>query len=115
MYDDVYDDGSDGFVLRFDVSLVSGFIRGDITGDGSTALDDALFLLSALFVPDSPLVLCLDAADVNDDGSFQLTDPIWLLNYLFVPASPPPAEPVFSCGLDPTSDLLGCLLAPQCP
>jgi hypothetical protein len=90
------------------------FIRGDINDDTSVNLPDAIFSLSALFVPGSSPATCLDAADMNDDGSFNLPDAIYLLSALFVPGSPAVPDPVGSCGADPTDDTIDCELN-NCP
>ena len=90
------------------------FIRGDINDDTSVNLPDAIFSLSALFVPGSSPATCLDAADMNDDGSFNLPDAIYLLSALFVPGSPSVPDPVGSCGTDPTDDTIDCELN-NCP
>jgi len=93
------------------------FIRGDGDANGIVnGLVDALFILSFQFIPGSPAPPCRDAADADDNGSVVgLTDGIYVLNYFFVGGSPPPPEPgPFTCGKDPTEDMLGCV--PQsCP
>lgn len=90
------------------------FMRGDSNLDGSANLPDAIYILSALFVPGSAQVTCLDAADINDDGNFNLPDAISLLSALFVPGSSPIPEPAGSCGVDPTDDSIDCE-TPICP
>ena len=85
------------------------FIRGDHTADGSLQLNDAIGLLSFLFVPGTPAPLCHDASDLDDNGILGLADGIYLLNHLFVPGSPAPPEPFPECGDDPTDDSLDCV------
>jgi len=47
-------------------------------------------------------------------GYIDISDTIYLLNYLFVSGPFPPAPGPNSCGLDPTSDTLDCLLTGGC-
>lgn len=92
--------------------LVNGvgtqFLRGDVNNDSSVNLPDAIFALSALFVPGSAQSTCIDAADMNDDGGFNLPDAVYLLSALFVPGSPGVPDPAGSCGTDPTDDGIDC-------
>ena len=90
------------------------FMRGDSNLDNSANLPDAIYMLSALFIPGSSPVTCLDGADVNDDGNFNLPDAIFMLSALFVPGSAPIPEPAGSCGVDPTDDPNDCE-TPICP
>ena len=90
------------------------FMRGDSNLDNSANLPDAIYMLSALFIPGSSPVTCLDGADVNDDGNFNLPDAIFMLSALFVPGSTPIPEPAGSCGVDPTDDPNDCE-TPICP
>ncbi len=78
------------------------FIRGDVQGDGSVDLADAVRLLFVLFAGGDPLA-CPDAADVDDDGRLRLADAVALLGALFQGGAPP-AAPGFECGPDPTAD-----------
>ena len=102
-------------VISWSLELSGGtsFTRGDLNQDGSVNLPDAVYGLSALFVPGSPFPECTDSADCNDDGSFNLPDAVFLLSALFVPNSPQAPEPV-NCGVDPTDDPLDCQVTP-CP
>ena len=84
------------------------FLRGDINDDTSVNLPDAIFALSALFIPGSAPATCLDAADMNDDGNFNLPDAVFLLSALFVPGSTPVPDPVGSCDVDPSDDGIDC-------
>lgn len=81
------------------------FTRGDVSGEGSVAINDAVLLLGYLFQP-GVTVDCLDAADIDDDGVVNLLDGVLLLNALFVPAAAPPAAPYPGCGVDPSTDAL---------
>jgi hypothetical protein len=89
------------------------FLRGEINGDISVNIADALFLLTQLF-SGGPAGTCADASDVNDDGSVNLADPIRLLAYLFSGGDVPDA-PFPDCGVDPTADMLGCVSFGACP
>jgi hypothetical protein len=86
------------------------FIRGDANADGGIDIADPVKILEYYFAQGS--ILCDDAADVNDDGAIDIADPIALLDYIFgVGSIPPPNQ----CGVDPTSDALGCGSFPPCP
>jgi len=89
------------------------FLRGEINGDTSVNIADAMFLLAQLFIG-GPVSTCADASDVNDDGSVNLADPIRLLAYLFSGGEAPDA-PFPACGVDPTADMLGCASFGSCP
>ena len=81
------------------------FLRGDVNGDGTINISDAILGLRVLFGL-KPLS-CLDAADVNDDGIINIADPIYILAFLFADGPPPPA-PYPEVGTDPTEDSLQC-------
>ncbi|MFN0057794.1 MAG: hypothetical protein ACKVX7_04990 [Planctomycetota bacterium] len=93
---------------------VGQFRRGDVNRDLVFNIADAVFLLSALFVPGSPPPSCQDSADINDDGVVNIADAVYGLSALFVPGSPPPPTPFPGCGSDGTADVLTCL-TPSCP
>jgi hypothetical protein len=88
------------------------FVRGDCNGDGKLDLSDAVALLVCLFL-NGPCPSCDDAADVNDDGDKDISDAIYKLQYLFLGGSAPPL-PFPACGVDPTTDSLGCGVFPPC-
>ena len=98
-------------VVRYGQSE-SQFRRGDANSDGDRELTDGLAILNYLFL-DAPAPSCLDAADVEDNGVLQISDAIFLLSYLFLGGATP-AEPLESCGFDPTIDALACASAPTC-
>ncbi|MFN0057394.1 MAG: SGNH/GDSL hydrolase family protein [Planctomycetota bacterium] len=81
------------------------FKRADCNADGGLNIADAIAALSALF--ESMPLMCIDACDSNDDGDFDLADPIYSLTHVFSLGPPPPA-PFSACGVDPTSDAIGC-------
>ncbi len=88
------------------------FIRGDVNGDGSPDVGDAITGLDYMFQTGS--LNCFDATDVNDDGAADIADMIYLLTYLFS-GGPEPAAPFLECGVDPTPDSLGCDGPNICP
>lgn len=104
----VFEDG----IVELLPELVDVFIRGDSNGDGLVNVADAIFHLSALFLPGADQPACSDAADSNDDGGMNVADTVYLLSSLFVPGSPHPPPPHPGCGPDPTGDML---LGPSCP
>ncbi len=73
------------------------FIRGDVNGDGSLALADAIQLLAYLFASGTPPAV-LESANVNGDGMVDISDPVRLLDYLFLAGEdPPPPFPEPGC------------------
>jgi hypothetical protein len=97
------------------------FFRGELNGDGSVNIADAIALLANLFPQpgNGPgPITCDDAADCNDDGAKNIADAVFLLSTLFPPPGGPlptlPA-PNGSCGEDPTADGLDCPAFPACP
>ena len=66
---------------------VSAFLRGDWTGNGVIQMDDAISLLSWLFLG-GVAPTCMDAADADNSGGVQLTDGISILNFLFLGTGP---------------------------
>lgn len=93
------------------------FVRGDANDDGDYNIADAVYSLSALFLPGAPNPTCLDAADANDDEAFNIADPVFTLTALFVPGADSPPEPHPLCGVDPTpgDPDLGCAEYTHCP
>lgn len=88
------------------------FLRGDINGDTSLDLSDAVRLLLHLFA--GVELHCDAAGDTDDDGAASgITDAIYLLEYLFLGGSPPP-WPFPVCGVDPGDDGPGCESSPGC-
>jgi hypothetical protein len=82
------------------------FKRGDTNADAAINIADAVFTLVFLFA-DGTEPTCMDAADSNDDGAINIADPIALLSHLFADSGPLPM-PSAMCGVDMTSDELGC-------
>ena len=81
------------------------FIRGDVNGDSTINVADAITTLAYLFTGGT--IPCDNAADSNDDGTLNIADAIALLGYLFSGTTPPP-PPFPDCGIDPTVDALEC-------
>ncbi len=99
-------DGQDEFVAT-PIVAVPFFIRGDVDGDQSVNITDAIFLLRWLYLPASDPVPCPDSADLDDNGLIQLQDAIALLNFLFLYGDPPqPPHPLE--GADPDQTGPGC-------
>lgn len=84
------------------------FIRGDVNGDGTVDLSDAVSGLDYLFRNTGSLG-CEDAADANDDGEIDISDPIRIMLFLFQGGAanqiPAPSQ---ACGVDGSSDRLTC-------
>lgn len=95
-------------------TLRADFVRGDVDGNGSVEMTDAVRIFGHLFLGNPKTLACQDAADPSDRGSIDLSAGIYLLNFLFVGGSPP-AEPYPHCGDDPTNDKLGCESYASCP
>ena len=83
------------------------FQRGDIDGNDSVGIGDAITLLMWMFISGSPAIPCQEAADLNDDGKLQLQDAIHLLSWLFA-SGPSPAQPHPDAGPDPDQNGPGC-------
>ena len=114
--DDVDDDGTiaGGWSLWISTETKPPlFRRGDADADNTVNLTDAVMTLNALF-QGGPQPPCADAGDADDDGSVSVTDAVFTLNYLFqggpVPTTPGPGN----CGVDPTTDPLGCEAGQSC-
>ncbi len=98
--------GVEEITLPFVYQEGSSFVRGDVDGNGSVNIGDAIHILQGLFA-NGHMPACLDWADANDDGSVNIADAIYLLSYLFV-SGPAPAAPFPDPALDPTPDDLPC-------
>ncbi|MBN1418357.1 MAG: hypothetical protein JXP34_06240 [Planctomycetes bacterium] len=92
-------------ISAIEVRPVEGFLRGDVSVDGTFALDDPIRILMYLFA-DGAAPVCPDAADADDSGDFTIGDAIVLLNHLFGDAPAPPVPSLERCGADPTPDAL---------
>ncbi|MEM7260737.1 MAG: FG-GAP-like repeat-containing protein [Planctomycetota bacterium] len=94
--------GSVQVVLNRSIAPVdTSFIRGDVDGNGSLGIGDAILGLDHLFA--GVEIDCPDAADASDDGSINLADSIYVLSVLFGSG----AGWTGTCELDTTIDLLG--------
>lgn len=96
------------------VQCASGFQRADSNGDGALNIADPIALLDLLFSGGAGAVNCDDALDGNDDGNRDIADAVFVLAFLFSGGPTPPA-PFGVCGVDPTTDALGCVSHPVCP
>ncbi len=102
------------FLLDSPVATIDQFRRGDVNGDTTFDISDAVFTLAALFIPASPAPECTDATDSNDDGVVDISDAVYSLAALFIPGSPSLPAPTGACGTDPTPDALDCIVS-GCP
>jgi hypothetical protein len=94
------------------------FQRGDVNGDGTLDISDAICIMVSLFdSPDSfcgeKVLGCLDAADANDDSALNIADAVKVLGHLFL-AEGRLLEPFERCDVDPTPDALTCRLHNPC-
>ena len=94
------------------------FVRGDANDDGNVDLSDAVCLLGYLFLGTCS-IRCMDSADVNDRAviaaqPIDISDAVFLLAGLFLGGRTPP-PPFANCGVDPTTDVLGCNSSRHCP
>jgi len=80
------------------------FLRGDVDGNRSIDITDAVRLLNYLFLG-GVQPQCFDSADVNDTGRVDISGAISILNYLFLGGASP-SVPFPMAGFDPTEDAL---------
>jgi thiosulfate dehydrogenase len=66
----------------------AAFRRGDTDNDGSLTSNDAILILSFLFL-DGTEPVCFEVADTNGDRSVNLTDAIFLLKHIFLGSEAP--------------------------
>lgn len=106
------DDDRDGIPDECPQSPI--FHRGDVDGDGTVAIADAVRILSHLFLGGAESK-CREAADADNSARLEVTDAIVILGYLFLGTSPPspPGPPPSPCGPDSdpsgSSGDFGCL------
>ncbi len=98
-----------GATYVFERPRFDAFRRSDCDGNGRFDIADPVAILWSLFVGTTPPPPCLAACDVTDDGTLDISDAVRLLDIQFggMSSAPPPA-PFPDCGLDPTTDSLGC-------
>jgi len=77
------------------------FRRGDVDGNGTVELTDAVFILGYLFQGQGAPG-CLETADSDDNGQVDISDAIRLLGWLFLGGEPLSAPGSEECGRDPT-------------
>ena len=89
--------------------LVTGtpFRRGDCNLDDFVNISDPINALNVLFTGEGEIG-CDDACDANDDGAVNIADAIALFGVLFSGQGVIPPPGTEQCGLDPSSDPLGC-------
>ncbi|MEC8935238.1 MAG: lysyl oxidase family protein [Planctomycetota bacterium] len=77
------------------------FHRGDINGDSSLDITDAVGTLDYLFAGGA-IPSCIEASDFNNDRIVDISDAVASLNYLFSGGEPPaaPGPPEADCGND---------------
>ena len=80
----------------------SQFVRGDVNGDGSHDVSDAISILTCLAL-DVACPTCSDTGDANDDGTMNVADAAYLIAWRFARGAAPPA-PFPECGNDPSDD-----------
>lgn len=85
----------------------TGFIRGDVDGNGRVELTDAVRILNWLFQGGQPPA-CEDSSDADDNGRIDITDAILILNHLFSGGAPPKEPNQEGKGFDSTRDELEC-------
>lgn len=109
---ELYDIGGGLNGLKVRLADRRRFIRGEVNGDWTVDIADAIEILHFLFVEGYNEVPHLDALDVNDDGGIDVSDAVYLLMYLFGGGRQPP-EPFArrsgqalqqAAGEDPTPD-----------
>jgi hypothetical protein len=96
------------------VSTTPGFLRGDATASGAVDMTDAIVTLEVVLLGQGSFA-CLDAADANDDGQPDMTDAIVTLEEIFLGRVHIPSPGTHACGIDPTSDSIGCESYDACP
>ena len=100
--------GNDATVLYGNGDRKAGFFRrGDVDADGRVQVNDAVQVLSRLFLGGDAL-RCEDAADADDSGAIELNDPIRLLSFLLLAGEAPAAPGPQVCGADVAADALSC-------
>ena len=82
------------------------FKRGNANNDLGIDIADPIWIVNELYL-EGPATPCGDYADANDDGLLDASDVVYLIEYLFRAGASPP-EPFRECGVDPTSDDVGC-------
>jgi hypothetical protein len=107
-------DGASGRVLAVG-GWRNKFKRGDANGSGSVDIADPSAISNWLLSMDlDDLPECLDAADADDSGEMDGEDANLIVRFLFNGGPPPAAPGPFSCGRDPSPDLMDCLASAGC-
>ncbi len=95
--------------LKADVA----FVRGDVDGNSTIEITDAIRLFGFLFKGSPAEIGCLEAANVNSDADLDISDGVYILLFLFS-GGPAPRAPFPGCGTDPAGSRLGCGSYPAC-
>ncbi|MEM7262399.1 MAG: LamG-like jellyroll fold domain-containing protein [Planctomycetota bacterium] len=98
--------------VAIDPACAGEFRRGDVNGDGRLDVADVVTVLGLVALRSLPSA-CADAADFDDDGEVDQADGVALAMHYFL-GGPPPVAPYPACGVDPSTDTLGCK-SPPCP
>jgi hypothetical protein len=93
----------EGYIVPWDATSRTAFIRGDATGDGRLSIVDGVRIIHALLSSED--LDCEDALDVDDGGSLDLIDALTLLRFLFEGGT---SLSIGICDRDVTLDSLGC-------
>ncbi len=82
------------------------FARGDVNGDGTLSISDAVGILRMLF--SGRVLACTEAADANDDGALNVADAVKLLGFLFSAGAPLPPPALERPMADFDGNAIGC-------
>ena len=96
----------EGYIVPWDATVRTAFIRGDATGDGRLSVIDGVRIIHALVSGED--LDCEDALDVDDGGSLDLIDALTLLRFLFERGT---SLSIGICDRDVTLDSLGCSMS----
>ena len=89
------------------------YIRGDVNGDGSVDLTDAVLILDFVATVGTQPT-CFLSADVNGDAMVNLADGVSIVTFL-AGTGPPPGVPYPDCGFEPQPESgLTCDQPPVC-
>jgi hypothetical protein len=83
------------------------FRRGDVDANEALDINDAVTILSYLFLG-TGTPNCLEAADTDNNGDVDITDAVNNLGYQFLGQAPPAPPGAIDCGADPATPFLGC-------
>jgi hypothetical protein len=84
-----------------------GFFRGDVTGDGTLAAADVVYLINWLFKGGPNPKPMISQGDVNNTNKTDVADVIYLVNYLYKAGPAPLDKDRFMAGAAARSGLFG--------